>query len=140
MARLALFNMPFDEFKAKTMEYIDKYGDKEEYRPSWSHYASYIGGTPKLFEDICEAGKEVGSTYYNYSQLLIKMSTWIRGQIEASPGWAKAPAAIRILLLKQPYCDNNAYVDGFNRPDDDKKIEVNIKFGDGSKRAQSALK
>lgn len=42
VARLALFDMPFSEFEAKTMEYIDKYGDKEGCMPGWSHLPCLI--------------------------------------------------------------------------------------------------
>ena len=139
MARNQIWDMKYEELEQKTNEYKELFGDKPHCRPSWAHYASWLGTDEKKLEEVSDLGRVVTSAYYKHSQLLIKISTWIRGQISSSPGWAKATATEKNFLLSQRMGDNNPYVNNSTGSKKSGKKDINIRFGGSDKRGSSAF-
>lgn len=139
MGRMPVWDMDYDVLEEKTTEYKELFGDKPNCRPSWASYAAWLNTTEKKLEEVADLGRDINSTYYKHSQLLIKTSTWIRGQISSSIGWFKATATEKNYLLSQRMGDNNPYVSGAAVNGKSVRKEMNITFGGGDKRGKNAF-
>lgn len=139
MARNQIWDMKYPDLERKTNEYKELFGDKPDCRPSWAHYAAYLGTDEKKLEEVSDLGRIVTSAYYKHSQLLIKFSTWLRGQIISGPGWADENATVKRLLLEQRYGDNNPYSSGGSSNKKGGKKDINIRFGGSDKRGSGAF-
>lgn len=137
------FNLSGAELAQKIDEYKAMVKRGEVELPFWTDFREFLGIRQDVLDEVMERGYfsegARDSAYYERALMLKRMGETCENYLVTHPNWGGRNAVKSMMLLKQGLGWTKKYVDEkAAKPTGPSKIE--LKFGDGDKRAKQAAK